>query len=188
MASDSLTLYKLIVLYMLDKLDFPLTQSQISDFILEKEYTNYFTLQKVLHELDETSLVDPKQVRNSTFFYITDRGRETISMFKKKVPAAIIADIHEFFREKKYQLKNEVQTLADYYPTKNHEYMVHCYVKEKSSTLLELKLNVTSKEQAIVICDGWKQNSSEVYDYLVKKLMFPSQKPANSKDEPKKEK
>lgn len=185
MASDSLTLYKLIILYMLDKLEFPLTHSQISDFILEKEYTNYFTLQKALHDLNETMLVDPKQVRNSTFFYITDRGRETISMFKNKIPSAIIEDIHEFFRDKKYQLKNEVQTLADYYPTQNHEYMVHCYVKEKASTLLELKLNVTSKDQAIVICDGWKQNSSEVYDYLVKKLMFPPQKNERKNEEEK---
>ena len=36
------TLYKLIVLYMLDNSQSPLTNSQISDFILEKEYTNYF--------------------------------------------------------------------------------------------------------------------------------------------------
>ena len=31
--SDSLTLYKLIILFMLDKVDFPLTTSQISEFI-----------------------------------------------------------------------------------------------------------------------------------------------------------
>ncbi|MDE6961360.1 MAG: DUF4364 family protein, partial [Lachnospiraceae bacterium] len=45
--SDTLTLYKLIVLKMLSFLDHPLTNSQISEFILEKEYTNYFTLQQV---------------------------------------------------------------------------------------------------------------------------------------------
>ena len=36
---DLLTLYKLIVLYMLSCVDFPLTKAQIGDFILEKEYT-----------------------------------------------------------------------------------------------------------------------------------------------------
>ena len=43
--ADTLTLYKLIVLKMLDEADAPLTGAQITDFILEKEYTNYFTLQ-----------------------------------------------------------------------------------------------------------------------------------------------
>ena len=33
---ESLTLYKLIVLYMLEKVDFPLTNAQISGFILDK--------------------------------------------------------------------------------------------------------------------------------------------------------
>ena len=37
--SEAFTLYKLIVLYMLEKVDFPLTNGQISEFILDKEYT-----------------------------------------------------------------------------------------------------------------------------------------------------
>ena len=42
--SEPHTLYKLIVLYMLKKIDFSLTNSQISSFILEQGYTTYFTL------------------------------------------------------------------------------------------------------------------------------------------------
>ena len=40
--AETFTLYKLIVLYMLDRVDFPLTTSQISEFILDKGYTTYF--------------------------------------------------------------------------------------------------------------------------------------------------
>ena len=42
--TDTLTLYKLIILKMLSMIDAPLTNSQISEFILEKEYTNYLRL------------------------------------------------------------------------------------------------------------------------------------------------
>ena len=38
--SEPLTLYKLIILYMLEKVDFPLTNAQISGFVLDKGYTN----------------------------------------------------------------------------------------------------------------------------------------------------
>ena len=51
MQPDTLTLYKLIILYILDKVDFPLTNAQVSDFILEKEYTNYFNIQQAISEL-----------------------------------------------------------------------------------------------------------------------------------------
>ena len=45
MTSDPFTLYKLIVLYMLDRVDYPLTRTQIADFVLEKDYTSYLNLQ-----------------------------------------------------------------------------------------------------------------------------------------------
>ena len=35
----SFKLYKLIVLYMMNKVDFPLTNAQISEFILDEGYT-----------------------------------------------------------------------------------------------------------------------------------------------------
>lgn len=45
MNQEPLTLYKLIVLYMLNRVAFPLTKSQIGDFVLEHDYTNFLTLQ-----------------------------------------------------------------------------------------------------------------------------------------------
>ena len=41
MSKDLLTLYKMIVLYMLEKASSPLTRAQISDFILEGIYRLY---------------------------------------------------------------------------------------------------------------------------------------------------
>ena len=42
---------------MLDRVTFPLTTAQISEFILEKEYTNFLTLQTAISELTETGPV-----------------------------------------------------------------------------------------------------------------------------------
>lgn len=50
--ADTLSLYKLIILKMLEQVEYPLTNSQITEFILDKEYTNYFTVQQALSEMD----------------------------------------------------------------------------------------------------------------------------------------
>ena len=63
MTQDPLTLYKLIVLYMLNRVDFPLTKAQITDFILEKEYTTYMNLQSVLAQLRRLDTVFFKKLR-----------------------------------------------------------------------------------------------------------------------------
>ena len=47
------TTYKLIILYMLQNSDGDLTNSQITDFILDRKYTNYFQLQQAVSELVE---------------------------------------------------------------------------------------------------------------------------------------
>ena len=55
--AETFTLYKLIILYMLNKVDFPLTTSQISEFVLDKGYTSYFKLQEALSELADSRLI-----------------------------------------------------------------------------------------------------------------------------------
>ena len=42
MNKDILIFNKLIVLYMLNRAAFPITKAQIADFILEKEYMDFF--------------------------------------------------------------------------------------------------------------------------------------------------
>ena len=106
--SETYTLYKLIVLYMLDKVDFPLTTSQISEFILEKEYTTYFKLQETLAEMEHSGLLRVETTHNRTLYHLTDNGLDTIQYFKNKISPAIQRDIDEFLKEKKYDLKEEV--------------------------------------------------------------------------------
>lgn len=48
--AEPFTTYKLIVLYMAKHSKETLTNSQISEFILDRDYTDYFQLQKVLSE------------------------------------------------------------------------------------------------------------------------------------------
>lgn len=156
---------------MLDKVDFPLTNSQLSEFILEKGYTTYFTLQQAINDLINSNLIRKEQIRNASHYHPTPAGVETLRLFESKIPVSIQNDILEFYEEQKYELRNEVEILSEYYPAKKGEYMVNCIVKEKSTTLLELKINVVSEKQAISICDTWRDTSSNVYSYLIQNLM-----------------
>ena len=85
MNQEPLTLYKLIVLYMLDRVTFPLTTAQISEFILEKEYTNFLTLQTAISELTETGLAESRTLLNRTQLQITEEGRNTLHFFERCV-------------------------------------------------------------------------------------------------------
>ena len=76
MSDNHLTLYKLIILFMLDRVDFPLTTSQLSQFILDKGYTNYFSFQQALNELEEAGFIEQRSEGRYTRLFITENGME----------------------------------------------------------------------------------------------------------------
>ena len=170
MEQEQLTLYKLMILYLIEKVDFPLSNSQISEFILDKGYTNYFTVQRAFHELEEENMLRVKQIRNMSHYALSDEGSEAIEMFEYQIPNSIKEDIAQFLKEKEYELRKEASVTADFYPSKGDEYTVNLKIKE--NLLLEINLNVVSRDQAVYICDNWEKKHSNVYSMLIEKLLF----------------
>ncbi len=169
--AEALTQYKLIVLYMLDHVDFPLTNTQISNFVLEKEYTTYFTIQQAISELIGAELIRTESTHNNTHYYITPAGRETLSYFPDKISSAIKEDVLSYFAENKMELKQEISVIADYYKTTGQDFAVRCQIREKERSLLDLTIAVKSKEQAEAICANWQKQDEEVYGYLMDLLL-----------------
>lgn len=169
--AEALTQYKLIVLYMLDRVDFPLTNTQISNFILEKEYTSYFTLQQVISELLTAELIGAESTHNNTRYHITTAGRETLSFFPDKISDAIKEDVISYFKTHQMELKKEIHILADFYKATDQSYVARCQIKENAVPLIDLSLKARSKEQAEAICQNWQRQNEEVYGYLMDLLL-----------------
>lgn len=171
METDAMTLYKLIILFILDKVDFSLTNAQLSNLILEKEYTNYFNIQTAISELEEAGLIKGETIRNSSYFVITPEGSETLSFFNREISDAIKEEILAYLRENRYELREEVSTVSDFYEAKKGEYIAHCFVREGDSKIVEVNLSVPTEDEAAAICRNWKDKSQAVYAYLMKMLM-----------------
>lgn len=170
MLQDPLTLYKLIVLYMLNRVNFPLTTAQISDFILEKEYTSFLTLQQVISELTDAGMVAARTMGNRTHLMITEEGKETLHFFENRIGDPIKSDINAFFQENEFTLRNEVSVQGDYYKSTSGEYEAHLIAKDRGINLVELTLSVPTNEMASAICDNWQKRNQEIYKFLIEQL------------------
>ncbi|MCT4542070.1 MAG: DUF4364 family protein [Vallitalea sp.] len=170
-SNHELSVNKLIVLYMIEKIDIPMSYTRISEFVLAHEYMNYFSLQQYLSELVETNLLITNVKSHSTNYSITDDGKKTLEYFENRIPESIRLEIVGYLKEKKIQLKNDFEITAEYFPKKNGEYVVTCVAKEKKELLMELQLAVVSKEQALKICNNWKKNPHIFYSKVLGELM-----------------
>ena len=154
MLTEPMTLYKLMNLYLLKQVNFPLTNAQLTSFFTEHDYTTYFTLQQALNELEDAGLIHKEASHSSTRYDITKEGEETLNL-----------------KENKFRLREEVGTTADFYKGTNQDYIVHCEVRENKAVLIGLDLSVPDKEQAEAVCGAWRRKSQEIYSHVMHTLL-----------------
>lgn len=171
MITDPQVLYKLMILYLLRQANLPISNEQISDFFLSKEYTNYMTLQQAISELLDAHLIKESSVRGAKRYEITREGEETLSFFGDDISDAIKEDIHAFLKENKIRLRNEMGITADYRKTSTNDYEVDCEIREGKLRLMGLTLSVPDEEQARIICNRWQAMSQEVYSHSMQLLL-----------------
>ncbi|MDD6102400.1 MAG: DUF4364 family protein [Clostridiales bacterium] len=175
MQPELLMFYKLIVLYILDRVDFPMSNTQITKIITEKEYTNYFTVQQVLAQLTDDGFINDQKTRNQTLYKINELGKETLNFFYKDLNKEIRDDIDIYLTEEKYALRNEVSCYADFFQNSPDEYIAELKIIERDSPVIELKVSVPTKQAAEIICDKWKQKNADIYAYVFNTLLNDSQ-------------
>ena len=167
------TLYKLMTMYTLSRVDFALTNSQITNVFLDLGYTNYFNVQYTLGDLVSSRLVHEEVYPDYRYYMLTDEGRESIEALKTSLAASIRSDIDEYLRENRLEFREALATRAEYYRTTEGDYAVRCRVMEHTTALIDLTLTVPNETQAKIVSKEWKEKSQDVYAYIIHTLTQP---------------
>lgn len=167
---EDFTINKLIILYLLSQVKMSLSLSQITQIILERGYTNYFSLQQYLNELENSTFIITSKQNNTSYFEITDKGIQTLDFFASRIPDFVRKELDQFIENNWRKLRSELDIHAEYTPNKSNEYVVNCTVTENDSTLINLSISVGSKKQAIELCTKWQNNASVLYSEILQLL------------------
>ncbi|ORX23050.1 hypothetical protein BVF91_08370 [Thermoanaerobacterium sp. PSU-2] len=157
---------KLIILYILNRIDMPITGEQINRIISDNNLMNYFYLQQYLNELEESNFVDLRENK----YVLTEFGLNALKLFFKHIQEETRKKIDEYIVINKEKFRQESQYIATYYKKSDREYIANLQVVENDIVLIEINLNLVNAQQAKIVCDNWKQKSNDVYNYIVKAL------------------
>ena len=158
-------------LFFISTTDFPLTNSQISNFILEKGYTNYFNIQQSISELMEAEFINMESIGHNSYYKINDEGRETLSFFDNMISSAIREEIIDYLKENQYSLRNETSILAEYFDVKKGDFMARLRVLEKGEPIIDLSISVPTENEASKLCNNWKTESQKIYAFVLSTLL-----------------
>lgn len=164
-------LYRLIILYMLETSKTPLSNNEITLFILDKEYTTFFTIQQSILDLQTSGLITAETKAGDTFYRITPEGSETLAFFDDKISGGIKTDVQLFLNTDQEKRKTENSVAADYIRLTDGKYEVHCEILSKNRQLLSIGIQVSDRQQAEAICKNWKKEYLETYTALMDLLL-----------------
>lgn len=112
MPNESFNLYKLIVLYILNKVKTPLPQRIIFDFVTSRGYTNYFTILSAFGDLLQAELILESTTYHISYYSLTRAGRETLESFGSSLSFEIRHEIDDYLKEKNMRLLKRVPSSA----------------------------------------------------------------------------
>lgn len=169
--TDELLQSKLLILYILNRVDIPMLNNDITQFVLEHNYMNYFLIQQFLGELVNSKFIEITTKEGNEYYNLTKAGKDSLTFFEDRIPSKIKESVNETYKEKKKQIVQKSQIIANYFKKSETEYIVILKVIEKESVIFSLTLDIPSPEQAQMICDNWKKNSSKVFKDILDSLI-----------------
>ena len=167
-------LYKLIVLYMLKIADYPLTGSDISDYILLKGYTDYITYQITITNLENDGLVVSETKHNRTFYSLTEDGSVTIESPSKRLtyqPDSLKNDIYSHIITNEKNIKKDHSLQKKIIEVSQDEYIAELTAYDNSKELMNIRLSFPSKALANSACEKFDDASSDIYKEIISRLM-----------------
>lgn len=157
---------KLLLLYIFCKINMPISNSHITQIVLENNLINYFSLQQFLSELIESGLISDIKKDRQHMLSITPRGKDALEFFNSRIPEKKREIIDNYIKKNIISIKNDVEISADYEQNLD-KYTVFLKLQNSGEPLIELKLSVDSSEKAKNICSLWKQDPEEFYKKII---------------------
>ncbi len=161
---------KVLILYILSKINRTVTNSELLELVQSIEEMNYFYFQQFLIDLKENRYLLEYEEEKKKYYVITNSGRETVRLTIDMLPGAIKDKVDETLKSTMKKIENEEAVYADFFPSKEDEIMIKCGIKENNKKVFEVQVFSSSRENTIKIIENWKKNATTIYPKIVEML------------------
>lgn len=163
---------KLVVLYVLDKMEVPLSTENLIEICTEtNDWIDYYTLNHTIHTLEESGfIVESNVVNGKSVYTLTSDGRQCVGFFSTRIPASIRDEVNNVVTERRLHFKKTQEYFSDYSKNPDGTYTVILRI-DNPQNLLELKLTTDTKENAEHFVKNWYDRAALAYEAIYDTLM-----------------
>ena len=168
--NNSLAENKVLILYILNKINRGITDSDLLKIISSINNINYFYFRDLLIDLVESKLVGTYTKEEQNVYEITPEGKNSLELTIDMLPGIIKLKADNVFKQELFEIADEESISAEYIPESENDYTVKCKIVENNKTIFEVKIFAGSNEQARNISDNWRKNAKEIYPKIMNLL------------------
>ena len=166
---------KVLILYMLDKINKDIAESSVFKIISSINDINYFYFGQTLNDLAQTRLVDSYAKDKETILRITSEGKNALSLTKDLLPGIIKLKADNIFKQELSNIEEESSVVAEYTPKNENDYKIKCKIVENNETIFEVNTFAGSRDNAKKIVDNWNQNANTIFPKILDLLLNSSE-------------
>ncbi len=164
---------KLIVLFVFDKMETALSERTIADTCtLGNGWLNYMDCMDILPRLvDDGFICRISSPEEEPLYTLTSDGRESLNNFYITIPKSIRDEITAFIKKNSGKLRNRQECKSDYFQNVDGTYTVYLKILAPVQPMLELKFVVPDKKTAQNIYKNWESKASDLYSAIYETLV-----------------
>ena len=168
--TSPITVYKLMILYLLDRAEGRIAMDRLSSFLIESGYAGFLSLVSSYAELEQSGLASSEAEGDQVFLKITWDGKEALRCFAGDLGEDIRRHCDRWLKENELAVREEQYVTGSFSYAGEDRYEVRLQIREDMKPLLEISLRVPDKATAAKITENWKRENPEIYRFLVEKL------------------
>jgi len=160
---------KLILLFAFEKMEFPLTDSTVSEIIMANPtWMTYMDCKDALFLLQENKFIYRTSHSDEVAFGITPDGRMALASFYTKIPASIREEITKFAKANRQKFKRNQEYTYDYFKNSDGTHTVVLRIRDSNAgdNLLEVRIKTSTRASAVRAAAKWKDKAPNVYEHL----------------------
>lgn len=169
------TIHKLKLLFVLDKMEIPLTENNIIDICTSSNnWFTYLDVKEAMYELLSVKFICEEKVEGEeTRYTITFDGRNCLSHFYYRIPQDMRERITTYAQENRMNLKRSQEYVSEYSKNPDGTYFVTFKIKEPAMTnsLLEIKLKAPTRQSAVEASRRWTEKAPIIYENIYENLL-----------------
>ena len=161
---------RLLICYLLDKLDIPLAAQTISDIVVDRGMANYFAISNAMSELIEQGCMCALPETQPEQYVLTRRGHEMLATITRDLPLRVREKVLESADE--LVMKQRVREQNKITITQVEDgYTLSIRMLDIGSDLLRLSLFVPDRESAERVAEKFYKNPRRLYEGVLELLL-----------------